>query len=200
MKAIAEFTKTTLVGGVLVVLPVYLTLLLLAKSVMGLMALLEPVTAQIPTGMHLRGVVAALIVMAVCFSAGLVLRTSPGRKAKTALDHLVLEKIPGYSLIRALAGRVAGAQEDSTFAVALVEIEEALVPAFIVEELDDGSYTVFVPSVPTPAAGSLYILPRHRVHALDVPFTAGVSVISRWGTGAGELVKALERQRAAAAG
>jgi hypothetical protein len=28
-----------------------------------------------------------------------VLRTSPGRKAKTALDHLVLEKIPGYSLI-----------------------------------------------------------------------------------------------------
>jgi hypothetical protein len=34
-----------------------------------------------------------------------------------------------------------------------VEIEEALVPAFIIEELDDGRFTVFVPSVPTPFAG-----------------------------------------------
>ena len=33
----------------------------------------------------------------------------------------------------------------------------------IVEELDDGSYTVLVPSAPTPMAGSIYILPRDRV-------------------------------------
>jgi hypothetical protein len=35
----------------------------------------------------------------------------------------------------------------------------ALVPALIVEELEDGSYTVLVPSVPTPMAGAIYILP-----------------------------------------
>jgi len=35
---------------------------------------------------------------------------------------------------------------------ALVEIEEALVPAFIIEELEDQRVTVFVPSVPTPFA------------------------------------------------
>jgi hypothetical protein len=33
-------------------------------------------------------------------------------------------------------------------APALAEIEEALVPALIVEKLEDGSYTVLVPSVP----------------------------------------------------
>ena len=37
---------------------------------------------------------------------------------------------------------------------ALVEIEEALVPAFIIEELEDQRVTVFVPSVPTPFAGA----------------------------------------------
>jgi hypothetical protein len=39
---------------------------------------------------------------------------------------------------------------------ALAEIEEALVPALIVEKLEDGSYTVLVPSVPTPMAGAIY--------------------------------------------
>ena len=51
------------------------------------------------------------------------------------------------------------------------EIEDALVPAFIVEELDDGRFTVFVPSVPTPFAGAVYILSRERVHLVDIPFT-----------------------------
>jgi hypothetical protein len=41
---------------------------------------------------------------------------------------------------------------------ALAEIEEALVPAFIIEELEDGRFTVFVPSGATPFAGAVYIL------------------------------------------
>jgi uncharacterized membrane protein len=83
--------------------------------------------------------------------------------------------------------------------VALVEIEDALVPAFVVEEHADGQYTVFVPSVPTPAAGTVYILARSRVHLIDVPFTQGVSVISKWGAGAGALLDALRASRAAQA-
>lgn len=197
LRSLAEFMKTTLVGGLLVVLPLYVTALLLAKTVAGMLAVVSPVTAQIPASVHWRALVAWLIVLATCFVAGVIVRTAPGLRAKIALEKAVLEKIPGYSLVRGLAGRVTGTQEDSMFAVCLVEIEEALVPAFIVEELADGSYTVFVPSVPTPAAGTVYIMPRERVHPLDVPFAAGVSVISRWGTGAGVLFEALEKQRRA---
>jgi uncharacterized membrane protein len=54
-----------------------------------------------------------------------------------------------------------------------VEIEEALA-ALIVEKLDDGSYTVLVPSAPTPMAGSIYILPRDRVHPVDIPLTKAI--------------------------
>jgi uncharacterized membrane protein len=49
------------------------------------------------------------------------------------------------------------------------------VPALIVEELEDGSYTVLAPSVPTPMAGAIYILPRERVHPVDVPFTKALA-------------------------
>jgi uncharacterized membrane protein len=75
---------------------------------------------------------------------------------------------------------------------ALVELEDALVPALIVEKLEDGSFTIFVPSAPTPMAGSIYILPPERVHPVDLPLTSAISVFSKWGTGAGEFVRAMQ--------
>ena len=76
----------------------------------------------------------------------------------------------------------------------LAEIEDALVPAFIVEEFDDGRFTVFVPSVPTPFAGAVYILNRERVHPVDIPFTDAMKSISRWGAGSKNMVAAISKQ------
>jgi hypothetical protein len=42
MKTIAEFAKTTLIGGLLIILPVYVCPLLLAKAALGLLALINP--------------------------------------------------------------------------------------------------------------------------------------------------------------
>ena len=94
-------------------------------------------------------------------------------------------------MLRSLTQRLAGEGEEETWQPALAEIEDALVPAFIIEELDDGRYTIFVPSVPTPFAGAVYVLERERVHILDVPFTQAVSSISRWGSGSKNLVAAM---------
>jgi uncharacterized membrane protein len=189
MKGLAEFTKTTLIGGLLIVLPIYVAILLLGKMISGALALLSPVTAQIPATVAFRQVIAVLIMLVVCFIAGLIVRTRVGLRAVNALEDAVLEKIPGYTLLRGLAGRLSGRTEEAPFAPALVEIEDALAPAFIVEELDDGRYTVLVPSVPTPAAGTLLIVARERVHPVDVPFRQAVTVISKWGTGAGQLAR-----------
>jgi uncharacterized membrane protein len=103
----------------------------------------------------------------------------------------VLEKIPGFAVVRGVARRVSGQSDDAMFQPVLVEIEDALTPAFIVEELDDGRCVVLVPSVPTPAAGSLYVLARERVHWVDVPVTQAVTTITKWGAGTGALVKAM---------
>ena len=51
MKGLAELTKTTLIGGVLIVLPIYLSILLLAKTLSAIVTLLSPVTATIPAGL-----------------------------------------------------------------------------------------------------------------------------------------------------
>jgi uncharacterized membrane protein len=104
------------------------------------------------------------------------------------MEKSLLERIPGYALFRSLTQRLAGDARESAWKPALIEIEEALVPGFIIEELDDGRFTVFVPSVPTPLAGAVYILARERVHPLDVSFTQAISAVSRWGSGSKDLV------------
>ena len=67
-----------------------------------------------------------------------------------------------------------------------------LVPGFIIEEHADGRFTVFVPSVPTPLAGAVYVLTPERVHPLDIPFTQAIKPVSRWGSGCEELVAAMK--------
>ena len=191
MKSLAELTKTTLIGGLLVVLPIYLSILLLVKTIAGIFALLSPVTDAIPAGAQFRQLIAIVIALVVCLVAGLVVRTGLGLRAKNALERSVFERIPGYALVRGLAERMSTDGGDGAFQPALVELEDALSPGFIIEELEDGRYTVLVPSVPTPAAGSLFILPRERVHPVDVPFTQAVKVISKWGEGAGALARGI---------
>jgi uncharacterized membrane protein len=194
VKTLAEFTRTTLIGGLLVILPVYVAVLLLAKTVQGL---LRPVAERVPASVEFRQIVAILLLVCVCFLVGLIVRTGPGLRAKNACERALLEKLPGYTFLRGLAKRLAGESEEQTLQPAFAELEDALVPALIVEELEDGSYTVLVPSAPTPMAGSVYILPRDRVHPVDIPFTKAIGVFSKWGTGAGEFVHAM-RHRAVA--
>lgn len=187
LRSIAEFTKTTLVGGLLIVLPIYLTFILLAKTIKGALGLVAPITNQIPSGVEFRQFVSIGIVVGVCFLAGVIVRTDFGRMAKNSIEHNLLERIPGYAMLRDLTARLTGREQDESWAPALVDIEDALVPAFVIEELEDGACTVFVPSVPTPAAGAIYILPRERVHLIDVPFAQALRVVTKWGVGAGDL-------------
>lgn len=196
MKSLIEFIKTTIIGGLLVLLPIGLLVLMVAKAISGAMAVVSPIAAQLPTGTRFANLIGLALIIAACFAAGLILRTVLGQRIKTLLERRVLERLPGYSLLRSLTRRVAGEEEGQKFAVAFAVIEDALVPAFIVEEHADGRYTVFVPSVPTPGVGALYILPRGRVNLVDVPFTKAVACISRWGEGSRELLAAMRPAKA----
>jgi len=191
MRTIVEFVKTTLIGGLLILVPAYLAVLLLAKALAGMVGLLAPIVALLPGGEGSRQITAIVLVVLLCFVLGVVARTRLGGRALDAFERRVLERMPGFALLRAVVRRISGSSEDAQFQPVLVEIEEALTPAFIVEELDGDPFVVLVPSVPTPAAGSLYILPRERVHWVDVPMTEALAVITRWGAGTGKLVKAM---------
>jgi uncharacterized membrane protein len=195
VKKVFEFTLSRLIAGVLVIAPVYLAALLLLKVMKSLVAVVRPFAQLMPEWLPAEQVLSLLFVLCICFLIGLAVRTRTGRSGWERLENSLADKIPGYELFRSLTQRLAGKTQDSTWQPALVEIEEALVPAFIIEELEDGSFTVFVPSVPTPLAGSVYILSPERVHRLNVPFTQAIKTISRWGSGSKDLVAAMEKKK-----
>jgi uncharacterized membrane protein len=194
MRYVREFVTNAVVGGMLVVVPVYLAVLLLLKGMQSVVGLVRPLAALIPDWAPAEGLLSLLLVLVVCFVVGVAVRTRTGRAVRERLEISFFGRLPGYALIRSLTQRLAGESDGSAWKPALVEIEEALVPAFIIEELDDGRFTVFVPSVPTPLAGAVYILSPERVHPIDVPFTEAVKSVSRWGSGSKDLVAAMTRQ------
>jgi len=191
VKRLLEFLKTTVLGGALVVLPAWLTVLLLLKAVMQLQVFVKPVSAALPQGVGHPRVLAVLTLFAVCFAVGALVRTAIGRGVARTVERTVLERLPGYTTLRNVAEQLGDMENARGFQPALVEIEDALAPAFIVETHADGRCTVFLPSAPTPAAGTILVIDGARVHPVDVPLTTAFKCITKWGTGAGELLTAM---------
>lgn len=193
MKKALSYVARTLVTGLLIVVPVYLAVLLVLKGMKSVVGLVRPVAALLPDSIPAEALLSLLLVLLVCFLAGVLVRTRAGQAAREKAERSLFERIPGYSVIRSLTQQLAGSSAENVWKPALVQTDEGLVPAFVIEELADGRYTVFIPSIPTPLAGAVMVLERRRVHPLDVPFTEALRVVSRWGSGAKDLVAAMER-------
>jgi len=170
-----------------VVLPVWLTILLLLKAISGALEVLRPIAKLLPQNVVHENLVALVLLLLICFVTGLLMRTRAGKKLGQWLEHLVLQRIPGYSILRGMTRQLAGGVEEQTFQPARAEIEDALVPAFIVERHADGQFTVFVSSSPTPMAGAIYILPPERVHPVNVSLAKAMACLTQWGAGVKEV-------------
>jgi uncharacterized membrane protein len=194
VKRFYRFVVHTFLAGFLALLPIYLAALLLLKAMKSLRGLLRPFAHLLPG--WFPTVVSVLLILIFCFLVGIVLGTPTGEKVRAALEKSLLQKIPGYTLFRGMTRQLAGENRESAWKPALAEIEDALVPAFIIEEFDDGRFTVFVPSVPTLLAGTVYILTAERVHPLNVPFPRAVKAVTQWGSGSKDLVRAMESNNA----
>lgn len=113
--------------------------------------------------------------------AGGTLRWSRILTGRTQMKEFRADKIEGEDWYHR-------AMEGSTISVAIATIRDCEVLAFIVEEHDNGDYTVFVPTAPTPTIGTSYFLKREKVRKLDVPMAAGVDCIMQWGVGSKSLL------------
>jgi uncharacterized membrane protein len=192
MKTLWDFIVKSVVAGLLILVPVYLSVLLLLKAMKSVAGLARPLAMLLPEWLPAERTLSLLLVLIICFLAGAAVRGPTGRAIQERLEKSLFDRLPGYAVVRSLTQRLAGRDEEKMWKPALIEIEDALVPAFIVEALEDGRLTVFVPSVPTPFAGAVYILSRSRVHPLDISFTEAIKSVSRWGSGSKVLVAAMK--------
>jgi len=127
VKTLTDFLKVTLIGGLLVVLPLWLSVLLLFKAIKSALALLKPIAKLVPEKFVHHDIVALCLLILICFGVGLLIRTRMGQLIGDWLEQHLLGKIPGFLLIRGMVRQFAGKKDEQSFEPALVEIEEALV-------------------------------------------------------------------------
>jgi len=187
MKGILGFFKTTIAGGFFVILPIVLIVIVLGETIEMLGALVDPIARQIPIddvgGIAVSRILSIVLILVLCFVTGLVMRTRPGIAVRGFVEGALLERIPGYSVIRSLTSRFEGAADDtSTFAPALITTSPGTRElALIVDEHDDGNVTVFVPLSPMATVGSIRFVSRDLVQAVDAPMGAAVNCLMHWG-------------------
>ncbi|MEM9237097.1 MAG: DUF502 domain-containing protein [Verrucomicrobiota bacterium] len=190
---ILKSLKNALVTGLLIVLPAWLALLLFMKILVKLGVIVKPIAETVPDGADHPRLIAFAVFVVICLIVGLLFHTAIGKAIGRTIEDTVLSRIPGYGSLRAIAAQTGGFESETDFQPALIEVEDGcLAPAFMIEDHEGGFTTVFMPSVPTPMAGAIFIMPTERVHLVDVAVPTMMKCISKWGSGSSELVAAMK--------
>jgi uncharacterized membrane protein len=193
MDGLLRFLKTTIVGGALYLLPIAVIVFLLAKVHSVAVKLVEPIAAGLELheigGMNAARVIAVVGVLLLCFVAGLVAQTAAAKRFIGWLEHIILSNLPGYSMVSALGEQVTGhTREGTELKPVLARIEDAWQLAMLVEPVDEEHLAVFVPGAPDPRSGSIYLLTKDRIKAVDISTRDAMRCIKALGIGARELL------------
>jgi uncharacterized membrane protein len=187
MKAVL---RRVIEGGVYVVLPLCLIVFALASVYQTIAAAIEPLTSAVDVRFPVLWALFALLLLS--FVCGLLLHTRPGRGLVAAVRHWLDEHSPHLRALHQFEDEFLGKDGNKLIKAAFAVTDDALVPAFVLEELPDATYVVFVPAAPDPSQGSIYVLPRQRVHLIDAHAREVAACVRGWGVGTGRL---LERMR-----
>ena len=195
MKQIKDFLKTTVMGGLIVVLPVILTFFFLRWLFNLMTGLIFPLTRLVMEKSHIQKIIAdflvVLIIIGLCFLIGLLIKTRLGIFIHRQVEKRILRIAPGYSLFRETIKQFLGQKRRPFSSVALVRVFEnsTMMTAFVTDEHPDGSYTVYVPSGLNPTSGVIYHLQKEYVHLVDVPVEETMRSIISCGAGSGSLIE-----------
>lgn len=177
-----------IVEGFFILLPLLIAYLMLGQMFDALMALTLPVLDLLPRAVAVsedaHKFFAAAILVLLFLGAGVVASSLIARRIGGWIERRFLEKFPPYTVIRTLSAQLSGRDPMGELQPALLSVS-AGVETFVVvvEELDDGRLTVFVPFAPTPAVGQLQIVDPARVERLDASMATAAGWLMNWGTG-----------------
>ncbi len=107
------------------------------------------------------------------------------------LELKLLMRIPGYKMIKQTIMQFRGSKRTPFSSVAVVRLynNETLMTAFITDEHDNGSYTVFVPTGPNPASGNIYHVEQDQLTKIDASVEDTMRSIFGCGAGSSTILK-----------
>jgi uncharacterized membrane protein len=193
LKALKEFIKVTIVGGIVFMVQMILLLLVLRHAMDIASRIGGPIAALFPqhriAGVAVATIVAALLLLLLSFLAGLFARTRLGRGLARWLEDSLLGNLPQYRMMKTMAEGLAQVEDARNLRPALVGIEGGWQLGYILEPVCPGWIAVFLPQAPTPMSGNVMYLPEERVQPLDMSMGEAVLLVKRLGVGSAHLLR-----------
>jgi uncharacterized membrane protein len=183
------FLKTTLVGGLVFLVPAIALLVVVGKALAILRKLARPLTEHLPIhtvfGVLAADVIVIALLVVLCFFGGLLARVSFARRLVGKAETGMLWRIPGYGLLKGLTDSFDKRTGTSSMHPVLVHSGGQSQLAFEVEQLDDGRRVIYVPSSPDPRAGSVLIVDPDRIEPVPMSFVSAITSLRALGRGMG---------------
>lgn len=188
MKISIEPVKTTIIGGIVFLVPLVIVAAIIGKALQLMMVVAEPVDKVIPiesvAGVAVVNVLAILAVLVFCFLAGLVARSAFAKKMGNSISALLMNIIPGYAFVKGITDTLASnAKEAEGFTPVLVRLDDYSQMGFEVERLPGNLVVVYMPGAPNPWSGTVGYFNEDRVQPLDLPVGKAINNIQRLGRG-----------------
>lgn len=195
MNRLKRFLTTTMIGGVAVVLPVAILAFLFVWLFNIVLAIITPVADLVTLGTSVSTVLSYVIafgtIILSCFLIGLFVRTRFGRFFHNIIERQILEKIPGYRILREIVDVFTGETEMPFSSVVLVKPfdNDTYMTGFITQKHPGDYVTVFVPTGPNPTSGNIYHIHRKNILDSDVPVEEGVKSVVGCGVGSTRIME-----------
>ena len=188
--------ETTLAAGLLVILPLFVTIWIL-KFIFDLVdPVIQAILIRYLPGPHYPGMGVA-IMLVLLYVAGWFTTHGLGQRMINGV-HWLLERIPGvrtiYSPLRSAMQSLSNAEEQTYRGVVLVEFPRqgsksiGLVTSYLGETDGEEMVAVYVPTTPVPSSGFLIVVPYAEVVFTEITVDDAMKIIISGGLLAGSLM------------
>ena len=193
MKSILKIIKATFLGGILFLVPLVVLLIVLEKGYGIVQKTTLPLVSALPKvsvlGLAIQELVGLLIIILICLVAGLLARTAAAEKLVQKLEEGILSFVPGYSFMKSMNENILGLESKDDLKVILVPTDAGLQFAFLIEQVCDEKFTVFIPDAPNPWSGSVVFVDKKDITEIDITQKQALACIRKLGYGSEELLK-----------
>jgi uncharacterized membrane protein len=193
------FLKTTLVGGAVFLLPLAIVLMLLGYALRLAATVARPLSEQLKlqhwegvAGVGIVALLSALVLIVLSFAAGLAARTYSGERLTRWFEASLLGRLPQYQVLKSMAEGLTQLETASGIKPALISIEGGWQIGYLLEPLENGWLSVFLPQAPTPMSGNVMYFPEDRVRPLDITMVEAMGIIKRIGVGSGDALRGVK--------
>ena len=186
-----NFLKTTVLGGLFVLLPLMLLWMGLVE-IGGLLAAMAAPIADILAdffpqdyfdNLTVPGVVAFFLIVVASFILGLAARSAWICNIGRNIENSVLNKVPMYKMLKIMSSAMIGSDTSDVEPALLSDGSGGGDPCYVIEKHSDGRATVLLPWSPASFAGSIKVVQLSDLQILSCSLDEYSRSLSQIGVG-----------------